>query len=196
MSLPAQDNFNRADAGNLGANWTEMAPATGHMTIASNLCSDTVAGFFAMAYWNADSAPNDQYAFVTRILFGGGYAGLTLRLSGSPDSGNGYAVLVNDSTNQIRIYKITAGVATQVTNDSISFVSGQVMRGEVTGSTIKAIYNGALIQSTVDASYGSGQWGVASFGGKMLDDWEGGALVTATQVPYQPWMQAAPVMAQ
>src|SRR3989344_5949066 len=63
LTVPATDNFDRADATSLGSNWTQIGGANG---ISRNKVRTNASGFQSdVAYWNANSFNADQYAQIT-----------------------------------------------------------------------------------------------------------------------------------
>jgi hypothetical protein len=61
MSLPATDNFNRAD-GDIGANWTTVLVSGTRQVVATNKCQPSAGSGNVVVGWNADAFNADQYA--------------------------------------------------------------------------------------------------------------------------------------
>ena len=205
------DNFNRADASDLGSNWTAtLADSAG---ITSNRAgpppnTNDLFGDF----WSADSFAADQYAQCkirsSNSSFPGCPAGgPSVRVSGATNHtgpvGNGsgyfmyYAVFVTQLT------KVVSGtetlVGTRVAGASDGDLDYIECRDNVTPGTLKLFRNGSQLGADfTDTAITSGSPGVIVEGsGGQADDWEGGDFVAApTFVPYQPWYSLAPMFAQ
>lgn len=174
MALPATDNFNTG-IGEPSASWTQNHNGF-NITASNNARGDNVADFNHM-YWNADAFANDQYSQAK--CTGNGFEGVGVRMSGGAGSHNGYYIICNQ-TGGTRLSKVVAGSVTNLIGPGslADPVPSDILRIEVSGTSITVKYNGVTQTGTplVDASLASGSAGLVTFGGGVLDDWEGGNL--------------------
>lgn len=195
MSLPATDTFTGSDGTSPpNANWTNQDIG---VAIKTNAVASASGGSYGFSYWSADVFNNDQYAFCTNV--GGQNGGPVVRASGT---NNCYFLDENDSGgSNTYLFKRVAGGYTVVQTFGLTFAGGDVGKISVSGTTIKCFKNGAQIGTdSSDSSLASGSAGIMSLTSPTLpaqDTWEGGNVgAAAAQVPYQPWYQTAPVVAQ
>jgi hypothetical protein len=172
MSTLATDNFNRADSGTLGANWTDMDAGWG---IVSNQANS--ASIPSCAIWNAVSFPNDQWAQATLKSVGtntnDGH-GVTVRGSGSAGGDCYFAFGFSGGT---ALWARVGGGYSLIGFDSTSWSIGDVIYLEAQGTTLVVKRNGATIAAltTTDSSIASGSAGVFGFHNPaILDDWSAG----------------------
>lgn len=97
--------------------------------------------------------------------------GVTLRANAGSASYWGWTgylfVWENDAT--VKIYRSNNGSGTSLGSYSQTLSSGDVLRGEADGSTIRLLVNGTERISVTDATYSSGYAGL--FSGGTLDAW-------------------------
>jgi hypothetical protein len=166
MALPATDNFNRADAGSLGANWTEQ---TNGAKIVSNAAHGVNTSVDQRAYWNADVFDGDHYSEVLVSLVVGG------PIVRAQSGANTAYLLQVQGANYI-LYKVVAGSYTGVGSGSGSSAPA-TWRLEVTGTSIDVISNGSTVATHSDGTISGGSAGIyLDAPGTTLDDWEGGNL--------------------
>lgn len=173
MALPALDSFNRADGG-LGSNWTDQG-ADSALTIISNQVHS--GGAYAFAFWNADTFAADQYSQCVCVT-GNSFSGPSVRASGTGGSRSAY--FLDSSVAGTTIRKQVAAAETVLKTIANPAVN-DVVRLEVSGSTLTIKYNGTTIDTTTDASLTSGSAGIVCYNGgtsERVDDWEGGNLGT------------------
>src|SRR6478609_7827815 len=113
MAALATDDFNRADAANLGANWTQGGGAGTRFTLTSNTAAQNAGTPPSIDFYNAVVWPANQYAKCTIAV-----------LDTLADSGPGPAVRISSSaltlyfaqcnTADPRLYKSVAGTFTQL----------------------------------------------------------------------------------
>jgi len=188
MSLPATDNFNRADGG-VGSNWTALqnasAVASGH-TIVSNQCKAIQGtGNYAFSYWNADTFPADHYSQVVAANLAA-YCGIVVRM---PSSGmiDGY-LLFNTLGGSTNSYRLDDGAFTLMASGLTAPAINSVMKITAESSAIKYYDDGVQMGTTqTDATYGTGRAGIFGYNDGspvvgLVDDWEGGSIA----VPDQP----------
>lgn len=182
MALPFSDNFNRAD-GAVGANYTTVA---GTPLVTSNTYGGSTAN--NSCYYNGDTPNADCYAQAKFNLPSGGSELLAVGVRFNPASFNGYYVQYQFGGGT-KIIRIDAGAPTTLATLASDPTTGQVVRLEAQGNTLRVYYNGSLIGSATDGTYSganrtllvhsnSGQAG-------SLDDFETGNLsaVAALSAP-------------
>lgn len=174
FTLPATDNFNRADA-DVGANWTELGNTTSNpgFLVSSNAVKANPTpggGVGAFAMWNADSFSADQYSQFTYATSGNMGLGVRLADNGSAKA-NGYVWRIAGGT----ISKANGGtVTTLVSSISVPAV-GSVCKMVIAGTTITVYDDGVSIGTVTDATWASGSPGLYGTSGNAgtADDWTG-----------------------
>ena len=141
------------------------------------------AAYSAVIY-NNDFA-NDQYSAGTFLSDGGQYLAVGVRFTGTDGTLCGYALIRTPSATFL-LQTITNGEGTTLaTGEAPSIVAGDVMRLEVSGTTLSCYYNGALITSidtdgrVTDGTYATGKAGMLGYGSgvdKSFGSWAGGDL--------------------
>lgn len=192
------DNFNRADSGDLGAAWD---PYVDTCQILTNAAINTTAGVECVEGYSALIPGANQY---TQAVLSQGftnlgrYVWLMVHLQASPTYSGYYCrAQSSDQTNTSRIRRVDAGSSSTLANDTTTpqWVSGDVMRCEITGTTITFKKNGATVMSTATSSeYTTGRGGLGFFDDptnnyfelNILDDFEVGDLGTATIARHRP----------
>lgn len=171
------DDFNRANAATLGANWTNQTANT--PSVSSNQCVATASNHHC-AYWSANAFNNNQYAkaVVKAVSSGVSYCGVTVRSTGNGGTTNNYHFLTDGAggSGHTAIGKFENNVQSFILNISTTFAVNDVIELRVSGTTVSAYKNGAFLDSVVDTSHASGSAGVHVFGSAQQDDWEGGNL--------------------
>ena len=176
MALPATDNFNRANAANLGANWTAQA---GNMQVTSNeigangASSSTENG----VYWNADTFGDDQYSQVIAASVES-YAGAGAACRIATNTDDSWYGFYSD-TSYLYFFKMVSGTWTSIDSDSTPASTSDVIKIDAEGTTITGYRNGSSQATNTDSALASGAAGVTSWGdgvGTTVDDWEGGNL--------------------
>lgn len=187
MSVLATDNFNRANAANLGANWTEEL---GGWSIVSNAAvPDNLGGSDSIGYWNAITWPNDQYSQAK------------ITVTGTTGNSQGLGVTVRKSTSTVARYRLVADHAaannmelavfntayTSLWQRTQAFTNGDTIYLEAQGTTIIGKLNGVAVgAATTNSAIASGKAGIgfSSFEtAAVLDDWEGGDFATTAKAP-------------
>ncbi len=174
MSLPATDNFNRADtypAGNLGANWTEVEAAH-HSILANHARADATA----FVSWNADAFSNDHSSEATVVVLGTS-ANVGTNIGGSAGAENAYQWGGGGSG---ELYKWVAGAFTLLLSSG-TFVVNDTLKLEHQGTTLRCKINGTQTGGDVsDAAVSGGAPGLIT-NSSEYDNWTGdniGAVVT------------------
>lgn len=163
------DNFNRADAGSLGANWTN---SVGSMQVAGNKANCLNNGVDNYDYYSGTSFTGDHYS--QAVCSGTGNLSLTVRDQGS---GNLYLMNTVIGGGNIKIYKLVGGTGyTELGDLGVTVTVGHTYKLEANGSTLKGYDNGAQIGSDVtDGTYTGGAPGIGGVHQTAFwDDWEGG----------------------
>lgn len=159
MTLPATDNFTRANSGSLGANWTEQIHG---LQISSNHATPVVSLTYQFVFWNADVFNNDQYSELTISNFDGsaGQDGPTVRASGTAGSAQNYFMLCDLPNGRTQFYYYHGGTFTQIgTNITTAWANGDIAHLEVSGTTFTLKRNGTTIGTETDSNIGSGSAG-------------------------------------
>ncbi len=190
MSVLATDNFNRADGG-LGTNWTTVT-SSGAPQISTNVVRSTAVGTDSMSYYNATSAPNDQYAssaVVTATTSSVGNGPIVRTDSGTKTFYVAYVTGPLDATAKIFLSKFTSGTSVNITNGTFTVAANDVLKLEVIGTNLSVYLNGVLkIGPTSDGAISTGQFGIQVFADagttadSQLDNWEGGD--TGSVIPW------------
>lgn len=183
MSVLASDAFTRANAANLGGNWTTH---TGVYNILSNQAQADPTND-ARATYSAITWPDNHYsqAVIT-----------TGETSSSSDEGAGVCVRAGSNfgyrlvastgaTGNIGLSKRVSNTYTLVWTRTSSFSNGNTLYLEAQGTTIIAKNNGSAVgASTTDSAVSSGSAGLEyssteeTPGANRADDWEGGDFGT------------------
>jgi hypothetical protein len=179
MTTLATDNFNRANAGNLGANWTDIDAG---LEIISNEAQKS-SGTEGSSRYTAVSFPDDQWAQVT----------VGSAVDSESDEGVGPVVrgqaggdwiTLQSNAVESRVYKRIGGGYTQLGSDGPSVASGDVLYLEIQGTTIIAKKNGSSICGSPialgGASPASGNAGVRAYSlSGSMDDFSAGDFAAA-----------------
>ena len=185
MALPATDNFNRADAGTLGSNWT-VQTAEADIGITGNVASNKSATVINGDFWNADAFADDQKSEATMVKMGGGNnleLSVRCRCSGSVEDyyGGGRNDHLNPDDRHL-IWKIIAATRTELAGQVVAWVVNDIARLEAVGTGLELFVNGTSELTATDTSLSSGSAGIglrsAGGGGAavdevQLDDWTG-----------------------
>ncbi len=156
----ATDNFTRADALTLGANWTEQVSGFG---IKSNQAYALNSATYQFAFWNAASFNADQYAELTFAAIDN-QQGPTVRAAGTGATTSCYWLLCRPSAQGSSwIYKNVNGTLTGLTDlGAVAWAATDVARLEVSGTTITAKRNGSTLNTATDSALASGSPGLFS----------------------------------
>lgn len=171
MAQLAADDFNRADADTLGANWT---PVLGTAGIVANECAPKTfdATTNSVQRYSAIGWPNNQYSQVTlrNIHATTGSPGPVVRASAVA---NTYYLCYCNTTGQLA--KLVAGTYTQL-GPNIAFAVGDVVKLEAIDTRISVFVNGALASTLLDGSIASGDAGLNCGGdvARRTDNWSAG----------------------
>jgi len=170
------DDFNRADENPLAAPWTQIHTFNKPRLVDQALRSTEFPT--AWAYYN-QAVADDQFAQIKMSALSSDN-GVTLRSNSGRNAleNIGYSVMYNDGN--ILIRKWTLDFFTNLNSVSATglIVAGDILRGEISGSTITAKVNGATVLTATDSTYASGFVGISVKGqyGDEVDDFQGGDL--------------------
>ena len=189
------DNFNRANNGDLGTNWTPVT-SEGAFKVEANRAQNQFDSSDEAEYWVPTTPANNQYAqgVMTATTGYTTHDGPAAMLRAATAAQTYYRVIFNHQgagtpSNNIGIGKKVTGTFTGIATRSVAWTDGDTCYGEINGTTIQAKINGVNAGASVtDASIASGQYGIAyssEGSGQVgtIDDWEGGNLGAATKAP-------------
>lgn len=184
MALPASDTFTGTNNNPLSGSWTTLA---GGWKIFHNAAEATAAGLNA-AMWNADSFGADQYSQAAITSSGGAWGGgVAVRLAAT----RGYYCQINSTLTDIEIRRMDAAASSTLltTISGLTIADGDVIRLEVSGSTLTLKQNGTTRGTTSDGTYASGSAGLFSqnANGAGIDNWQADNLAAAT-ITADMWM--------
>lgn len=168
--------------GTYSANWTVKVNAGDVVIAVGGVGASLTTNTSAVAFYNATSAANDQFAQGTLNFQGyptsNEAVGVCVRVN---SSGSGYCATFYIANNQAYIVNMVAGVFTGVViADGTSWTPGDVMRLEVVGTTLTLKRNGTTTASQADSTYTAGQYGIGFWGGPEsnvnLSNWSAGDI--------------------
>lgn len=178
MALPATDSFTASDGTALttySANWTLNS---GNFDIQSNSLRSNTGGTETAAHWDADAFNADQYAqCVASVLdTGSGRVGVAVRCN-TGGTANYYGAYWSSAS--CEVFKVVSGVFTQLGAAFSAPSTNDVVRLEVSGTTLTLKYNGSSQGTRTDSDLASGAAGVSGYdsgNNGRIDSWEGGNL--------------------
>lgn len=187
------DDFTRADATSLGANWNTYGGQK-YQIVGNQATLYAAGGGYNGVSWTANSFTGNQFAQCTIVqLPTNDYAPGPCIRSDTDGVGNGYAASVR-SDGLIRLMRNTSTVKNSAAG---AFSAGSVLRIEDQGSgAIRVYVDGALVTSggfSTQYTDGSpltggriGMFGYAFFDGAsnwIVDNWSGGDLAGGASAP-------------
>lgn len=183
------DTFDRADSSSLGASWAEVV---GDWAIVSNQveCNDDDGATGYYARYETDVGSSDMYAeAVTNSTQtdGSSNAGVAVRMRSGANTSYQFASNLNDSH---AFWRIVSGAETQIATFTATLASGDRVRLEAVGRTLRAKINDALVAVAQDTNVTTGQRaglnGYNNVGTDVvrLNNFEGGALTDDLVAPY------------
>lgn len=152
-ATPILDDFNRANEGPPpSANWTKPTYATfvGIKVVSNAVVQDVLNTNDGLAYWNVENFGPDCEAYVTINSFTGTDAFLILHVRMDVINGNGYKLDWNKFTGNIRVFRIDAGVRTQLGASIAKTVSAGDSLGILMVGNVITVYYKASGGSWVD----------------------------------------------
>ena len=183
------EDFNRADAADIGANWDAGYTGESALAIVGNRIRASAVATSALETVNAVSLTANQYAQITLSTFTGAVlaiAGVRVRnANAATNTGYAFQALRNEGTKTSQIVRVDAGAGTVlITENATTWAATDVLRGEVYGTALRLYRNGVLLLSFTDANLTSGKAGINLYvdtGGSLadleVDDFIAGDLV-------------------
>lgn len=168
--MAVTDDFNRANSGTLGANWTATA---NNMAVASNSAQASASvenfDYYSGVSWNSDHTSQAVYRenASDTIMY------LTVR---HQPGGDWYGLLLHSipGDRRINFYKRVGGVVSDLGGIAGRPTDGNTFKLEIVGTTLSAYDNGVLIDDVVVSDLTGGAPGIGSeIPGAAWDDWEG-----------------------
>lgn len=150
------DTFTRSN-GALGSDWQGGYPSRTSATIVSNAAVASLVNSETLDTFATLSLPNDHWieATVSTLSASGGWNAFILALRAAAPPGT--ARYTFSVTNQSGAYGTTlygpSGIIAQMAN---AWVSGDVVRADVKGSTLRIYQNNLLIMTVTDTAIGTG----------------------------------------
>ncbi len=184
MALPATESFTGALALLADPPWAVGTFTYDVQKDGTGLGSCNLNGSDCYRWWDADTFPNDQYGEITwastPTVAGNDYLYLQGRGNwGSGQMQTGYWAW-SDGLSDTAILRVDTGSLTSLgTANATTFVSGDVMRLELSGTSIKLLKNGSAIISVTDANYSGGPIGMGGYtvaGTLRFDNFQADAL--------------------
>lgn len=165
------DNFNRANAGSLGNGWTDINSG---YTIASNAAVTITGGYGNLAYCHA-AAGNDQFSQVTIVNDDNSGVGLRFSFDSMTDYISGYMCLNYNGT--LTLWRVLNQTSFTSLGTYANGGGSAVVKISAQGTTIKCYLAGTERISVTDATYATGNPGLAVYGANMGEDnWTGGTF--------------------
>lgn len=151
------DDFNRAN-GSVGANYDHINSG---VVISTNRFNGGAIGrsYSIVKTSTASFAANQSAQITIPTVSSFDFAGVCVRFNAGTTSG--YMLLTDGRSNTAcRIYRVDTGTPTMIGGANVPVVNGDILKLDITGTTLTASVNGATIDTVVDATYASGQPGV------------------------------------
>lgn len=166
--------------------WSYANGSSTFLSVTSNEIRHKVNTNTASIAARAGTFADDQYAQIklTKNSVSQSYIGVGVRAS----AGAGYFLYVSGTTYVLG--KVVSYGYNEIRVAGRTFNVGDIIRLEVSGTTLTCKQNGATFWTATDASHSSGNPAVTGNGFNSTDfnagdDWEGGDLVTAALQFYQ-----------
>jgi hypothetical protein len=189
MALPATEAFTggtvQQGLSSFNASWTHICGGAQAWIVNDSGHSGEGRPFnasdYCIATWNADAFANNQYSEFTVTAIGSGHLGAFVRGASGADGyacrADGYITRYDDAGSLSGETILASGLTTATTGD--------VVRGEAEGTTLRTLIDGVSAGSITDATYASGSAGLWGYNGgdNYIDNWEGGNLAAAGN----PW---------
>jgi hypothetical protein len=181
------DNFDRADAANLGSKWTD---GYNGFDISSKSAAPEIAGDYSITTFNTVNSSANQECYCTlKTVASNEKLGLYVRWNNAAGNGYGLTAHFTAGGNYMNLYRTDNYVDTGLSTTNMTFASGDKIGLRANGSTIEAWYksvsgNWQLISSVTDSTYSNaGQFEIVGYGTTVrMDDFGGGAIPSRTLV--------------
>ena len=191
MATLASDDFNRADATGLGANWVDRAGTIG---VGDNQARQSTASALqenVSTYDGGITWPDDQFsrAVVAFTPTFGEFAGVVARATGLRGlTSDTFYMWNTTNAGVLELSKVINSSWATLTSTGQSVTSGDLIELQLEADEARGYHEGALIASVNDSAIISGQPGVFLYsvftGTSRADDWEGGSLAAASILPF------------
>lgn len=170
------ESFNTADSDTLGPDlvWTETLA---DLDIVTNQAKATTAAGEARAESDLSTSNHYAQAACFKNGTGDGAQGLTVCVRFAAAARTYYGLRV-EANNGYTISKRVAGTNTSLKTGALTWVNGDIIRLEVTGTTLNALKNGVQFDTHTDASIAGGtRCGILVTGATVsLDTFQAGDL--------------------
>ncbi len=159
------------------SNWTLLGSSV--FTLSSGKVYSNLTTANTMAQWTAGSFNVNQYAEITlSTLSGAGYIGVAVRTQTGAHSG--YGAYANNQ--DVKIVEWSGGSVTSTHYTGSAYSPGDILRLEISGTTLTLKKNGTTVTTVSDeATYSSGRPGLAGYGNTSNtngDSWYAGSLAS------------------
>lgn len=179
-ALPATDAFTNTNGTALATHSASWTQNNGAMDIQTNSLHPNSAAGQSIAGWNADTFGNDQYAQITiAAITTGTYIGPAVRVATS--NLTGYRCVA--ASNEVLLQLENGGSETGLGTYTATINVGDVIRLEISGTSLVCKVNGVSRITATNATLTSGRGGVSGYNnavGVRADDWEASDLSAAT----------------
>lgn len=134
------------------------------------------------AFHQTALSSDDHYVEYTYVSLGSAALGAYLRHDSATSESNGYHARYNGQFGDWQIYRFTSGDITFLTKERLgtgSVADGDLVRFEISGSTIRILRNGVEMVSTTDSTHTVGKYvGLREGRGSTatIDDFKAGPL--------------------
>ena len=167
------DDFNRANSGDLSANWT---PVVDQLQIVSNSAqpfsgSDATERYSAVT-WTANQSSEAKITCAATTDAGAGL-GVGVRYSAADNTG--YRLVINGD-GEWELGRMSAGSFTFIASGTTTYSAGAVLKLSIIGTTLTSTYNGVQIDTRTDANIATGSPASvysSSIASGNIDDWTG-----------------------
>lgn len=188
MATIVSDDFNRADNASLGANWTTIS-GTVALRILTNQCSSVLTGgvqtgVFTGAGWTGGQDHWAECKVITKAASSDG--GPACRMSTTAQTFflcdiNTADTVALGSSMTIDVFRVLAGVFTSIAQATLVISSGDVLRCEAQGTTIRGLVNGVQKVSGTNADAMTGKPGLEWWDQVAIcDDFAAGDFASGT----------------
>lgn len=172
------DNFTRANAPTLGANWSSQTASS--FGIVSNAATDQGGFSSAADFWSANTFGANQFASVViTTVNSGNWGGPIVRASNAANTYYSFETNGVSGTGNTYIRKNIAGTVTEILAIATTVANGDTLELDISGTTLTAKKNGSTVGSVTDAAISSGFPGLTCYGGTdTFNTWSGGDLAS------------------
>lgn len=177
--LLVSDNFTRANAASLGANWSNGLGASLSIAILSNQAATPASGP-GIEYWSANAFTSNQFSKMTLSNMVAAFNDEAYA-RGSNSAATAYFCGLRQSVDasDYVVRKLVANTQTVLYDGLPAVTVGDVIELDAVGTTITCKVNGSVIFSGTDSSISGGSPGIYVNNGASLaviSHWSGGNL--------------------